>query len=113
LIDLDSSNGSYVNGELVREAVRLKDGDRIRLGILTFSFFLCRSTQTLGTVSTELLTQLEQSEALSRLPETYANLEASHARIFDTSSKVQAKIALEDTNLFPKSNQSRNELSQS
>jgi FHA domain len=43
LLDLESSNGSYVNGELIQRATLLKDGDRIRLGSLTFTFFLCQS----------------------------------------------------------------------
>lgn len=45
LTDLDSSNGSFVNGEQVRQRFQLKDGDRIRLGSLTFTFFVCDLTQ--------------------------------------------------------------------
>lgn len=44
LTDLGSSNGSLVNGELIQGATLLKDGDRIRLGSLIFTFFLCQST---------------------------------------------------------------------
>ncbi|NJR39288.1 MAG: FHA domain-containing protein [Leptolyngbyaceae cyanobacterium CSU_1_4] len=44
LTDLGSSNGSVVNGELIQGATLLKDGDRIRLGSLIFTFFLCQST---------------------------------------------------------------------
>ncbi|MEO0456065.1 MAG: FHA domain-containing protein [Cyanobacteria bacterium P01_A01_bin.114] len=39
--DLESTNGTYVNGELVRRVYTLKDGDRIRLGRLTFHFYAC------------------------------------------------------------------------
>jgi pSer/pThr/pTyr-binding forkhead associated (FHA) protein len=45
LTDLSSSNGSFVNGEMILEPTLLKDGDRIRLGSLSFTFFLCHSTQ--------------------------------------------------------------------
>ncbi|MEO1400233.1 MAG: FHA domain-containing protein [Cyanobacteria bacterium J06635_1] len=39
--DLESTNGTYVNGELVRRVYTLKDGDRIRLGRVTFHFYAC------------------------------------------------------------------------
>lgn len=41
LVDLGSSNGTYINGEPIRRCTILKDGDRIRLGSLSFSFFIC------------------------------------------------------------------------
>ncbi|NEP15620.1 MAG: FHA domain-containing protein [Leptolyngbya sp. SIO4C1] len=37
--DLESTNGTYVNGKLVKRVCPLKDGDRIRLGSLTFHFY--------------------------------------------------------------------------
>ncbi|MEM9906575.1 MAG: FHA domain-containing protein [Cyanobacteria bacterium P01_D01_bin.44] len=39
--DLESTNGTYVNGELVRRVYTLKDGDRVRLGRVTFHFYAC------------------------------------------------------------------------
>ena len=39
LMDLNSTNGTYVNGEAIRHPVRLRDGDRVRLGSLSFIFF--------------------------------------------------------------------------
>ncbi|QKD84204.1 FHA domain-containing protein [Thermoleptolyngbya sichuanensis A183] len=65
LVDLNSSNGSYLNGELIRHSVRLKDGDRIRLGSLTFSFFVCNTAQVLPPVSEELLSQVRALSAAS------------------------------------------------
>lgn len=53
LIDLDSRNGSYVNGELIRKSRLLCDGDRIRLGSVTFVFLQCQSTQQLSTLPSE------------------------------------------------------------
>ncbi len=58
LIDFNSTNGSYVNGEAVYQPTKLKDGDRIRLGSITFSFFVNFTTSILPTVAVELLMQL-------------------------------------------------------
>jgi hypothetical protein len=51
LTDLGSSNGSLINGELIQRATLLKDGDRIRLGSLIFTFFLCQSTHSFQSVN--------------------------------------------------------------
>ncbi|MDZ7957506.1 MAG: FHA domain-containing protein [Aulosira sp. DedQUE10] len=58
LIDFQSSNGSFVNGEPVFGRTKLNDGDRIRLGIITFDFFINQTSRTLPNVSVELLVQL-------------------------------------------------------
>ncbi|MBD2211000.1 FHA domain-containing protein [Nostoc linckia FACHB-104] len=58
LIDFKSSNGSFVNGEQVFQPTKLHDGDRIRLGLITFDFFINHSCRTLPTVAVELLMQL-------------------------------------------------------
>ncbi|MBF2027161.1 MAG: FHA domain-containing protein [Oscillatoriales cyanobacterium C42_A2020_001] len=63
LVDLNSTNGTYLNGEAVRRPVLLKDGDRIRLGSLSFIFFVCSTALTLEAVSTELLNQTNFSQA--------------------------------------------------
>jgi pSer/pThr/pTyr-binding forkhead associated (FHA) protein len=34
--DLDSKNGTYLNGQLIRQAEMLKNGDRIKVGPATF-----------------------------------------------------------------------------
>jgi pSer/pThr/pTyr-binding forkhead associated (FHA) protein len=67
LTDLGSSNGSFVNGEPVRANFRLKDGDRIRLGALTFNFFICQTMQSLATVPPEIVTRIEANEARYRI----------------------------------------------
>lgn len=59
LVDLDSTNGSFVNGEPVQGRLLLRDGDRVRLSTLTFSFFICHDTQTLEDVPPDILAQLE------------------------------------------------------
>lgn len=65
LIDLGSRNHSFVNGEPVRHAV-LKDGDQVRMGSLTFSFFLCQTTRALEPLSSVLLEQLENWQSFER-----------------------------------------------
>ncbi len=59
LIDFNSTNGTYLNGEPVYEPKKLQDGDRIRLGCITFSFFTnLGPPQVLPPVAIELLTHL-------------------------------------------------------
>lgn len=60
LIDLGSSNGSFVNGEQIQQACRLKDGDRLRLGSLTIAFFLCSVSEELEPLPPELLARIAQ-----------------------------------------------------
>lgn len=63
LTDLGSSNGSLVNGELIQRATLLKDGDRIRLGSLIFTFFLCQSTHNFQPFSPDHSDLLEKSSS--------------------------------------------------
>lgn len=60
LIDLNSTNGSFVNGEPVFHRQLLKDGDQIRLGSLTISFFLAQSAQKLEPLSSEIVAQMNE-----------------------------------------------------
>ena len=46
LSDLNSTNGTFINNELVDKSILLADGDRITLGNLTFFFFLCQASLT-------------------------------------------------------------------
>ncbi|HEY9743215.1 MAG TPA: FHA domain-containing protein [Coleofasciculaceae cyanobacterium] len=59
LVDLESTNGSFVNGEPVHGRLPIKDGDRIRLSSLAFSFFLCDDSQTLDDTPSDILAQLK------------------------------------------------------
>ncbi len=67
LVDLNSTNGSFVNGEPVHGRFLLKDGDRVRLSSLAFSFFLCQDTQTLEDVPLDILAQLESTNVTPKL----------------------------------------------
>lgn len=55
LVDFNSTNGSYVNGERIFKSIELKDGDHIRLGNTTFDFFLNVSTRILPPIALESL----------------------------------------------------------
>lgn len=59
LVDLNSTNGSFVNGEPVHGRTLLRDGDRIRLSCITFSFFLGHTVKTLEDVPQDILNQLQ------------------------------------------------------
>ena len=43
LSDLESTNGTYVNGRKLQRVYALRDGDRIRIGSSLFHFFNCSS----------------------------------------------------------------------
>jgi pSer/pThr/pTyr-binding forkhead associated (FHA) protein len=64
LIDLDSRNQSLVNGEPVRQSL-LKDGDQVRLGSVSFTFFLCQSTRILPSLTPELVDRLDQCQDMA------------------------------------------------
>ncbi|MBN4001174.1 FHA domain-containing protein [Nostoc sp. LPT] len=58
LIDFNSTNGSFVNGNRALMPIKLKDGDRIRLGNMTFDFFVNYNYRVLPSVAMDLLMQL-------------------------------------------------------
>ncbi|AFY57692.1 FHA domain-containing protein [Rivularia sp. PCC 7116] len=58
LIDLGSTNGTYINGEQVYHPTKLKEGDVIQVGNITFPFFVNSTCCDLPTVAVELLMQL-------------------------------------------------------
>ncbi|AKG20289.1 FHA domain-containing protein [Calothrix sp. 336/3] len=74
LVDLSSTNGTFVNGEPIYQPRLLEDGDRIRLGSVTFSFFVNYATaRVLPNIAMELLIQLvPKSEDSSEEIATYA-----------------------------------------
>lgn len=58
LIDLNSTNGSFVNGEPVRYCTPLKDGDQVRLGSLAFTFFVCNASKISDSLPSDVLEQV-------------------------------------------------------
>ncbi len=65
LVDLNSMNGSYWNGQRVQQRQKLQDGDRICLGTTQFAFFISSQEQTLEPIHPEVLNRLLNSEARS------------------------------------------------
>ncbi len=79
LNDLDSTNGTYINHELVTEPTLLQDGDRVRLGTIVFSFFCCQESCQSNPVAPEILARIQNAivpDSQSELQEqtTYAFL---------------------------------------
>ncbi len=65
LIDLNSMNGSFVNGVRIQQRHLLKDGDRIRLGSVNFTFFVSRSFRALDPIHPEVLARFNDAESRS------------------------------------------------
>ncbi|MDB9313054.1 FHA domain-containing protein [Spirulina sp. CS-785/01] len=93
LYDLESKNGTYVNQEPMRDRILLQDGDRVRMGSVIFSFFLCHwEYQASQEVPREILAKLEQpllpisGEAVDDPPERTTDL-------FLPDQQVEAPLA--------------------
>lgn len=103
LIDLNSTNGSFVNGEPVQGRLLLKDGDRIRLSSFSFSFFLCNDCQTTTATPADILAQLESLKvppltAVQQLPAPELPITPKTA----TSEPIEASESQEETFEFLK-----------
>ncbi len=81
LQDLNSTNGSYVNGEPVRRPVLLKDGDLIRLGSLSFIFFLCQKVRRVEAIPAEIWEQFDISQPMAADPRTIESINPIHEKI--------------------------------
>ncbi len=93
LVDLNSTNGSFLNGEAVHGRLRLKDGDRIRLSSLAFSFFLCRDSQVLDETPPDVLAQLEASTVTPRV----ATVEQLSLPVSSTETQISTSEQIEPT----------------
>lgn len=99
LSDLESTNGTFLNGEAVRYPTVLKEGDRIRLGSLSFIFFLHTGVQRLAAVPPELVADSEVEAIADSAPGYAPAIEAgpmSHAE-----SANELSTSDKDTSLFP------------
>lgn len=92
LIDLNSTNGSFINSERVWRCALLKEGDRIRLGSLTFTFFISQTSQTVGAVPPSVLERINTCCA-------YESSEAS--RVTATEPEAEFDPNLKDKPLPP------------
>ncbi len=85
LIDLKSTNGTFVNGEPVKYRQALKEGDRIRLGTFAFTFYEGSGQPT---VAQSLTPQLQQELGVP-LPSLQANPRAPPTFIGKASQLLQ------------------------
>jgi pSer/pThr/pTyr-binding forkhead associated (FHA) protein len=111
LSDLKSSNGSFVNGELVRQHKLLCDGDQIRLGSLTFNFFYCDAVKSIENLSAEQLSRislvnLPVTAPLNDSESTISDGRLPHDRSHANQHNHEEAIAegLEDTSMFMRQN---------
>ncbi|UBF25205.1 FHA domain-containing protein [Kovacikia minuta CCNUW1] len=65
LIDLNSMNGSFVNGVRIQQRHILKDGDRVRVGSINFTFLISRSHRSLDAIHPEVLARFNACETIS------------------------------------------------
>jgi pSer/pThr/pTyr-binding forkhead associated (FHA) protein len=102
LRDLGSSNGSYVNGEVVRHHALLSDGDQVRLGSLTFTFFATRNVHPLEELAPDVLNQVSLGDIPPTMPLETLDASLDEADdLWDSSEGVDPNsIAGEDTSMF-------------
>ncbi len=77
LIDLQSTNGSFVNGEAVRYRRRLVEGDRIRVGSLSIQFYASPEAQRLPILPEDVRTRLGLQDLAMNFDGDEPELEAS------------------------------------
>lgn len=97
LHDIKSTNGTFVNGERVHHQCPLKDGDLIRLGSLTFSFFLCHQFQVVIPPSPEVLKQLENDHVPPTAPSDEDSLSSEYAHLRNSRSDLDPNTMAEET----------------
>jgi pSer/pThr/pTyr-binding forkhead associated (FHA) protein len=90
LIDLNSMNGTFVNEVRIRQRQRLKDGDRLRMGSLEFSFFTSTIARTINPIHPEVLTRFTTSRSRTDNFMDYASLEEPDA-LFQSAQKSRTK----------------------
>ena len=75
LVDLNSMNGSFINGTRIQQRHLLKDGDHIRVGSTNFTFFISDRFRTLDAIHPEVLARFNASESRSPAFLDYSALE--------------------------------------
>ncbi len=99
LVDLNSSNGTFVNGERVRQRRQLQEGDQIRLASLTINFFVCNTVQVLESVPRAIAHTVRQSPATPSVP-TPAKQGSIPATVSATEPKPERVFSPEGTLSF-------------
>lgn len=97
LRDLGSSNGSFINGEIVRHHAPLNDGDQVRLGSLAFTFFEVNELTQLNALSGQQVHQMSLADS----PPTVPMDPPSHRWQEDEVEKCALpEDSIEDTSMF-------------
>lgn len=117
LIDFSSTNGTFVNGEPITQRLLLKDGDKVRLGSVAFSFFIANTRNAVAAVPQEVIAQLsitnstQEKEVFVAAHEADAHEGVENPIEFDLEPEIPTapveEISLvkkpgEDTSLFLK-----------
>lgn len=63
LVDLNSMNGSFVNGVRLQQRQLMQDGDRIRIGSIEFTFFTSKASRSIDPIHPEVLTRFTSSKS--------------------------------------------------
>jgi len=75
LIDLNSMNGSYLNGARVQQRQLLHDGDLLRMGNVEFNFFLSKSSRSIDPIHPEVLARFISPSSRTEKFIDYSELE--------------------------------------
>ena len=96
LEDMGSTNGTYLNGERLQQAVQLRDGDQIRVGDVAFTFHDPDGT-SVETPFPELEVNLEVAEVRvdRRLVQLSSKEFALLAYLYENRGKVCSKDEIE------------------
>ncbi|MBW4518144.1 MAG: FHA domain-containing protein [Scytolyngbya sp. HA4215-MV1] len=65
LVDLNSMNGTFINGSKVQHRQALQDGDVVLMGNIAFTFFVSRKVRSLPAIHSEVLARLNAAEPRS------------------------------------------------
>jgi hypothetical protein len=88
LIDLNSMNGSYVNGLRIQQRQALMDGDRIRMGELEFNFFTSCASRTIEAIHPEVLARFTSPQPRNEGYVDYSELEEPEI-FFNTTRRTE------------------------
>lgn len=89
LIDFNSTNGTFINGEQIYQPTRLEDGDIIQIGNVTCDFFVNQSCRVLPTVAVELLMHLVPKQDGEQTEKSSSYRDKTKTRKLDDSEFIQ------------------------
>jgi hypothetical protein len=75
LVDLNSMNGSFLNGARVQQRQRLNDGDVLRMGSVEFNFFVSSHSKSVSPIHPEVLARFTNPATQTEKFIDYAALE--------------------------------------